>query len=102
MRVINALRARSQLGMILDDVSQGGVHYVIERLSRPLVVVVPFTEYQKIFRKELGISQGAELLQELASFRKKYGKQLSGTKGTTNLLHKIRAKRTQRLIHLVK
>lgn len=97
MKTINALSARSRLGTLLDEVSQQGVHYVIERLSRPLVVVVPFQEYQEVFKQKVSKKHSEELLQALAAFRKKYGKQLSGKRGTTELLHDIREKRTKHL-----
>ncbi len=102
MKTISALKARSKLGTILNEVSQEGEHYIIERLSRPLVAVVPIREYKEVFSKKTSKNHGEELLQELASFRKKYGKQLSGKKGTTQLLHEIRSKRTQHLISLLK
>lgn len=102
MKTINALSARSRLGTILDEVSQEGIHYVIKRLSEPLVVVVPFKEYQEVFKQNVSKKQQEELFDKLASFRKKYGKQLSGKKGTTQLLHDMREKRTQSLLKLVK
>jgi|SRR3989344_3844970 len=102
MRTINALKARSRLGTILDEVSQEGIHYVIKRLSEPLVVVVPFSEYQEVFKQNVSKKEHVELLQELNSFRKRYGKQLSGKKGTTQLLHDMRNKRTQSLLNLIK
>lgn len=102
MKTISALKARSKLGTILNEVSQEGEHYIIERLSRPLVAVLPIKEYQEVFKRRVSEKHRGELLQKLASFRKKYGKQLSGRKGTTHLLHKMRAKRTQHLIRLMK
>ncbi|MBI1869497.1 type II toxin-antitoxin system Phd/YefM family antitoxin [Candidatus Gottesmanbacteria bacterium] len=102
MKTINALSARSRLGTILDEVSQEGVHYIIKRLSEPLVVVVPFKEYEEVFKQNFSKKHQEELLQELSSFRKKYGKQLSGKKGTTQLLHNMRDKRARSLVHLVK
>src|SRR3990167_3225502 len=102
MKTINALSARSRLGTILDEVSQEGVHYTIERLSRPLVVVVPFQEYHKVFKQKSLNKFGENLLSELAAFRKKYGKQLSGRKGTTHILKKMRINRTDHLINLTK
>lgn len=101
MKTINALSARSRLGTILDEVSKEGIHYIIERLSRPLVVVVPFEEYQETFKQRASKRDGENLLHELASFRKKYGKQLSGKKGTTHLVQKVRAERTQHFIDLL-
>ena len=102
MKTINALRARSRLGTILDEVSQTGEHYIVERLGRPLVVVLPIEEYEAAFKNRVSKKHKEELLNELASFRKKYGKQLSGKKGTVHLLHEMRTKRTNHLIDLIK
>ena len=102
MKTINALDARSRLGTVLDEVSQEGIHYVIKRLNEPLVVVVPFQEYQEIYKQNVSKKHKKELLDELAAFRRKYGKQLSGNKGTTQLLQDIRGKRTTSLLSLIK
>jgi len=97
MKTINALSARSRLGTILNEVSQEGVHYIIERLSKPLVVVVPFKEYQELYKSKNTKKDGQEFLRELAQFRKKYGKQFAGKKGTLKLLHETREERTKQL-----
>lgn len=102
MKTINALSARSRLGTILDEVSKEGEHYIIERLNRPLVAVLPIEEYHSVFKKSVAKKHGDDVLQLLDSFRKKYGKKLSGKKGTTRLLHDMRSKRTHHLIHLLK
>jgi len=102
MKTISALKARSKLGTILNEVSQDGEHYIIERLSRPLVAVLPINEYQSLFKQSVSKKNKEELLQALSTFRKKYGKQLSGRKGTTNFLHEMRANRTKFLTKLLK
>lgn len=102
MKTISALRVRSKLGTVLNEVSQEGEHYIIERLSRPLAVLLPIEEYQTVFKLKNLKKNGDELLKELSSFRKKYGKKLSGKQGTTNLLRKMRTNRTQHLTNLLK
>ena len=97
MKTISALQARSRLGTILDEVSQEHIHYIIERLSKPLVVVIPFHEYYEIFGKKSLRNGKEELFQALADFRKKYGKRMTGEKGTTALLHRLRADRDKSL-----
>ncbi|MBI4009556.1 type II toxin-antitoxin system Phd/YefM family antitoxin [Candidatus Roizmanbacteria bacterium] len=102
MKTISALNVRSKLGTVLDEVSQEGEHYIIERLSRPLAVLLPIEEYQAVFKLKNLKKNADELLKELSSFRKKYGKKLSGKHGTTHLLQKMRTKRTKNLIQLIK
>lgn len=102
MKTINALSARSRLGTMLDEVSQEGTHYVIERLSQPLVAVVPFKEYQEIFQKKRDKDNAFDLVNSLAAFRKKYGKKLSGKKGVVRLVHELRRKRSAHLISIIK
>src|SRR3989344_5980198 len=102
MKTINALSARSRLGTILNEVSQEGVHYIIERLSKRLVVVVPFKEYQELYKSKGTKQAGEEFLQELSRFRKKYGRQFAGKKGTLHLLHEIRNERAKQLEDLQK
>ena len=102
MKTINALKARSRLGTILDDVSQGGEHYIIERLSVPLVAVLPVEEYQLVFKQNSSKKRGDELFHELDSFRQKYGKKLSGKKGTIHLLHEMRQKRIHHIGNFMK
>lgn len=102
MKTINALSARSRLGTILDEVSQEGEHYIIERLSRPLVAVIPVSEYKEVFHQRISKKKGELLLEQLAAFRKKYGKRLSRGKGTTNLIGEMRENRTRHLLNLVK
>ena len=102
MKTINALSARSRLGTILDEVSQEGEHYIIERLSRPLVAVVPVSEYEEVFQQRISKKNGELLLEQLAAFRKKYGKKLSRGKDTTRLIRDMREKRTKHLLNLVK
>ena len=95
MKTINALRARSRLGTLLDEVSQKGEHYVIERLSRPLVAVVPFSEYQtKIQDKEAEIKRKREeAVKEIFEFRKKYGRKLAKGKDSAAIIRKMRDER---------
>lgn len=93
MKTISALKARGRLGTILDDVSQSGAHYVIERFSKPLVAVIPFGEYQD-YVKTTGIkkmkAEKAQLLSAILAFRKKFGKKYATDKDSTVLLREFR------------
>ena len=45
MITINALKVRTKLGSILDNVSKKGEHYIIERMGKPMAVVVPYQSF---------------------------------------------------------
>lgn len=100
MQTISALKARARLGTILDEVSQNGEHYIIERLNRPLVAILPIKEYRTHFNQDVSEKDKTELLQALASLRKKYSKKLSGRINSLDLIHKMRDERTQHLLKL--
>lgn len=42
MITINALKVRTKLGGILDNVAKRGEHYIIERMGKPMAVIVPY------------------------------------------------------------
>ena len=48
IKKISALKARQNLGRIMDEVSLGGDDYIIERAGRPLVAIVKIEKYQQI------------------------------------------------------
>jgi prevent-host-death family protein len=48
VRRTSALKARQNLGRIMDEVALGGDDYIIERSGRPLVAIVAIEKYQRI------------------------------------------------------
>jgi prevent-host-death family protein len=48
VKKVSALKARQNLGRIMDEVSLGGDDYIIERGGRPLVAMVRMEKYEKI------------------------------------------------------
>lgn len=46
MKHVQALQVRKRFGSILDDVVKQQKPVVVERAGRPLVVLVPFDQYQ--------------------------------------------------------
>ncbi len=46
-KTINALKARQNLGQILEEVYYKGDYYVIERAGKPMAVVVPIARYSQ-------------------------------------------------------
>ena len=52
MKRVNALKARIRFGTILDEVSRRKEHFLIERLSKPMAVMIPVEEYEEKKKKE--------------------------------------------------
>lgn len=47
---VPALKARQQLGTLLDDVRYRGTEVIVERSGRPVAVVVPIEAYERYRR----------------------------------------------------
>jgi prevent-host-death family protein len=45
---VSALKARQNLGRIMDEVALGGDDYIIERGGRPMVAIVSIEKYHRI------------------------------------------------------
>ena len=52
-KTISALKARQNLGQVMNEVALKGDDYVIERAGKPLVAVIPIEKYQSL-RQGLG------------------------------------------------
>jgi prevent-host-death family protein len=50
-KTINAVRLRSKLGQVLEEVYYRGDQYVIERAGKPMAVVIPVEQYEQWRRK---------------------------------------------------
>jgi prevent-host-death family protein len=46
-KTINALKARQNLGQILEEVFYKGDQYIVERAGKPMAAVVPITQYMQ-------------------------------------------------------
>ncbi len=60
---ISALKARQNLGQVMNEVALKGDDYIIERAGKPLVAVIPMEKYQS-FQQELN-----EFLESLPKMR---------------------------------
>jgi prevent-host-death family protein len=49
-KTISALKARQNLGQIMNEVALKGDDYIIERAGKPLVAVIPMEKYQSLQR----------------------------------------------------
>jgi len=47
---ISALKARQNLGQVMNEVALKGDDYIIERAGKPLVAVIPMEKYQSLQR----------------------------------------------------
>ena len=45
---ISALKARQNLGRVMNEVALKGDDYIIERAGKPLVAVIPIEKYQSL------------------------------------------------------
>ncbi len=62
-KTISALKARQNLGQVMNEVAIKGDDYVIERAGKPLVAVIPIEKYQSL-QQEMG-----EFFESLAKVR---------------------------------
>lgn len=47
---ISALKARQNLGQVMNEVALKGDDYIIERAGKPMVAVIPMEKYQSLQR----------------------------------------------------
>jgi prevent-host-death family protein len=47
VKKVNALKARRQLGQLLEEVYYRGDHYIIERAGKPMAAVVPVWQFEE-------------------------------------------------------
>ena len=50
-KTISALKARQNLGQVMNEVALKGDDYIIERAGKPLVAVIPMEKYQSLRRE---------------------------------------------------
>ncbi len=48
LKTISAMKARRRFGQIMNEISIKADEYIIERAGKPLVVMIPFEEYQSL------------------------------------------------------
>ena len=49
-KTISAMKARQNLGQVMNEVALRGDDYIIERAGKPLVAIIPIEKYQKLQR----------------------------------------------------
>ena len=63
LKKISALKARQNLGQIINKVALRGDDYIIEQAGRPLIAIIGFKKYHQLQRNY------DELLNEVRTFR---------------------------------
>jgi prevent-host-death family protein len=59
LKKISAMKARQNLGQVMNEVALRGDDYVVERAGKPLVAIIPMEKYRKFqgdldeFREEV-------------------------------------------------
>lgn len=101
MKTINALKARARLGTILDEVSKRKEHYLIERLSKPLAVVIPVEEYEETVSRQSQKARLRKVAQEIDEWREKNGRKLAGW-DVVKTIRKMREERTDQILKSLK
>ena len=101
MITINALKVRTKLGSILDNVSKKGEHYIIERMGKPLAVIVPYDKFdhQKNGQAEIQ-KRMAKAAKSIDRWREKYGSRYKGEDSAT-LIRRMRDERTKHLLDVI-
>ena len=100
MITINALKIRTKLGSILDNVASGE-HYIVERLGKPTAVIVPYTKFNfEKHRKESRKKRMEEAAKKMDELYEKYGKKYSG-EDSAIIVRRMRDERSRHLIDIV-
>ena len=101
MITINALKIRTKLGGILDNVSQKGEHYIIERMGKPMAVIVPYNQFEfEKKQKETRQKRMEEAAKKMDKLYEKYGKKYSG-EDSAIIVRRMRDDRSRHLIDVV-
>lgn len=101
MITVNALKVRTKLGGILDDVSKKGEHYLIERIGKPVAVIIPYDKFDhqknQLAERRKRLEAAAKVIDK---WREKYGKKHQGIDSAI-LVRRMRDERTKHLLDVV-
>lgn len=93
---INTSRAKAHFSEIASRAAYGGNTYVIEKMQKPLVVVMSYETYLKLKRGNT-VSDPLKKARKLRAYlRNKYGSKFR--EDSVNLIRKMRAARTRQLM----
>lgn len=92
MKTLNAVTARKKFGSVMDEVWKNKVSIAISRANKPLVVMVPFDDYEKIMEDKDRKKRLRHASSGLMSWVEKHAPRLS----EINAVEAIRQTREQR------
>lgn len=100
MITINALKIRTKLGSILDNVVLGE-HYIVERLGKPTAVIIPYTKFNiEKHEEETRRQRMQTAAKKMDEWREKYSKKYSGEDSVT-IIRRMRKERTKHLLNVI-
>lgn len=101
MITINALQIRAKLGSILDNVSQKGEHYIVNRLGKPLAIIVPYQDFDHQKNQNAERKKRLEAVaKSIDKWRQKNAGKYSGEDSAV-IVRRMRDERTKHLIDVV-
>lgn len=101
MITINALKIRTKLGSILDSVAQKGETYIIQRMGKPMAVIIP---YQNFDFKAQESKKRQERIQKAINSINYWRKKNINKYWTTDsaiIIRRMRDERSQHLLDVV-
>lgn len=100
MITINALKIRTKLGSILDNVVLGE-HYIVERLGKPTAVIIPYTKFNiEKHEEEIRRRRMEQAAKKMDKWREKHSKKYSGEDSVT-IIRRMRKERTKHLLNVI-
>ena len=60
LKKISAVKARQNLGQMMNEVAIRGDDYIIERAGKALVAIIPIEKYQRLQRKKDNLFQAVD------------------------------------------
>jgi len=95
---VNALTLRKKFGEIIDMASISGNSVIIERMQKPIAVLVSYQDYLRVFTnasERRHREEGYQLLQEV---RVEYGKKKESSNDSTTIIRAMRNNRAKQVI----
>ena len=100
MITINALKIRTKLGSILDNVASGE-HYIVERLGKPTAVIVPYSKFDtEKHREETRRQRMQTAAKKMDEWRQKHSNKYKGEDSVT-IIRRMRRERTKHLLDVI-
>lgn len=101
MITINALQIRAKLGSILDNVSQKGEHYIVNRLGKPLAVIVPYQDFDHKTQESKKRQEDIQKAIDSINYWRKKNINKYWTTDSAIIVRRMRDERTRHLLDVV-